>query len=377
MGHGRFHELQVFGKTWAQQFRVRMHHAARVRLSLVLFGTSLIGCQTDSALSGLGGKKKGSRGSNESALNTQDGEKDTENKSANEPQMVSGAFLTCARITSKEDPNLEQEQGDGIGCRVSTAEKKKLKDLPPTVKVRWSSGPDESTQLAHRVAPQDSLWHYFIYFSAGLKVTGKLEVSFGSLSGNGGATSSLSFPMEKIQETTIQAKGETPDVVINKASSAGGASEVSDAKNPPSDTPPVWTMRSKHYWPLGSAASKIASDLLTSMFCERGRVKEKIETGLGARFAYGDDTVKSLTEDISITPDNFPRPACFGMLNKAGGGRGPGRNARVQEGDGCYFMHDNKHLLIYPTEGLADSVRQQLFAKLQEESISRMPCEGS
>lgn len=325
-----------------------------------IFGTLILaGCHSDTSIVGKDLKKNKKNAAGESALN---GETD-ENATADEPQIVAGSFLTCARVLNQDDPHYDEIDGEGVGCTVRSDKDRKIDTASYQAKATHTVEGQDSKQLFIRNAGVHSRWNYFVYFKGGVIPKGVLSIA---LQKNGGTTK-LSYPMEKIQESTISVSAEN-------YSSTTSAPVLPTAMDPGTSKETPTVLSSSHYWPVPRAGD-MRESFFPSMFCKDGIVNDQVNPDVpGVKIRRADRILEGTTPTILKNAPDMAKVTCFGQFENDEDGLFV-KKTYVEEANGCIFMRDNKTLYIFSSEQLKSGNPMVSKENLEKISILKAPCD--
>jgi hypothetical protein len=306
------------------------------KLALIAMGLSLLsgvgGCHADSSISGLNTlNPKGAKSKKEDKKNSSLVE-DPENEDAfaQEPTPITGAFLSCVRITNSEDSGYQDGDGEGIGCAVRDGSQRKISTSQYQVQAKFLEEGGQSRVLKFRPTPQESALNFFIYFQPKLLFTGAIYVSLT----NAGQQLSLSFPMERLQENTRKEKMEELSKTLDPPPPGNGNGTQS---SPP---PP---MEFKSGYSLATPKAQLMSQAFhPSMFCRDGLARPTVVGN------FNEVRESQIEEGLPISrgsPD-LKKVTCFGKIkNKED--MVLFKTALVVSDRDCLFMRDKNNLYIF------------------------------
>lgn len=142
---------------------------------LAALGVSLSACSSSDLSNGGAGAPKLDKDKKDEAARTTEPQ-DDESAPADHPTQVSGAFLVCGKDTDARDPALPSDGGP-TGCAVIDAATLKRKGCEAHEQVKASYSDGTQSDVAIRLAPASSFWHFRFVVPAGLKLKAVTSLS--------------------------------------------------------------------------------------------------------------------------------------------------------------------------------------------------------
>lgn len=303
-------------------------------------------------------------------------EAEKEDQTAEEPQMVSGAFLTCARISATGEVAGETANLEALGCGLRSRANKKIMISDNQIAIKHMKGA-QAIGIVSRRAPAESPWHVIVFLPPESLFIGRLAFDVAPTL-KSGQRRSFEFNLEGLQEATVKAMKEEasaatspqPETPPTAASTPEGVPPVTEIAALGSDVKP------SHIW-SSDTVYMVSDDFYPSMFCHSdGTVKAVLEYPVPVKY------VNILTRNF-VTPNNLsikavgPRmdqPVCYGKFENREDSAILGQNPRVLAHSNCIFMQDYKNLYIFDAATIKSDPDKYSVSRLDKIALSKMPC---
>ncbi len=296
-------------------------------------------------LSGSAQKKEGSTKEQKSALNGETEKPDSdEDRRGDEPQIISGAFLTCATVDLNRTSFPKDDSKEVVGCAL-VRDNKKVNLAKYKNELEFKNPEGHSVPSPSEEAPQYAMWH-----------------RYGQI------------PQKGLPDTTAYLIVTDPLNPGVKQRFPFALSKAKDAKWPlptpePGDAPvPGISFMPTHLWNMNQNAANVAKGIAPESFCEGGVVRSNIQTI--EKYENLPDVLVNFGFDSTIYPATAKNKlvnTAFVPLTKIDGQENPLDSPRcVLEGGGCYFVKSNRGY-VYIFDGISISAGVTL-AELQRQT---------
>ncbi len=315
---------------------------------------SILGCTSSDAITGSSKKVQGPQPTGGSAL--QSDEDDAEDDRIDEPQMISGAFLTCTRVPQTEITAQDPADTEPVGCTIRAADRKQFNtsDQEKIQIVTKHKFAEVTKPLPSRRSAQGSRWNVIAFLPTAQLYTGELivEVSLKSKP----PLMVLPFALSNLQASTVKESEE-----IKQAST-----ENPDAGPGPKSEPP----------PAPEIFSLGGDNIQPSHVWSLGLIRLDTYAFFPSKLCQSDGTVKRTAdgEPIKSTEPTMSQPKCFGSLTNSE--TLPPRNQQVVSSSNCMFIHDGNNIYIFDSNRIQSDPDKYSVRNLSDLAISKPRCFG-